>query len=267
MEKIKVAVNGYGVTGKRVAEAVMLQPGMELSGVCDVATDWRMKVANVKGIPVYAYNFDAYEKMRAAGITTAGILADLLKQADIVVDCTSKEFRVQNVKQYRKSGVEFIVQDGEKHETNRHPFATRATHETATGKTLARVVFCHTISIVKTLTALKNAAALKKARSTPPHQTTGPWENLRIDVMDTRLPEMNVPSCGEPDVQCIDPAPGVVTTAVKVPDSICYPQNGEMRWASPAAIKDAPGAFQITKPGALAISEFPDSIIIYRYSC
>lgn len=39
MEKIKFAVNGYGVIGKRVADAVHLQEDMELSGVCDVVTD------------------------------------------------------------------------------------------------------------------------------------------------------------------------------------------------------------------------------------
>ena len=32
MKKIKVAVNGYGVIGKRVANAVTLQDDMELMG-------------------------------------------------------------------------------------------------------------------------------------------------------------------------------------------------------------------------------------------
>ena len=39
MPPIKVAVNGYGVIGKRVADAVALQPDMELVGVADVAVD------------------------------------------------------------------------------------------------------------------------------------------------------------------------------------------------------------------------------------
>ena len=39
MDKVKVAVNGYGVIGKRVADAVCLQDDMELIGVCDVALD------------------------------------------------------------------------------------------------------------------------------------------------------------------------------------------------------------------------------------
>ena len=39
MKKVKVAVNGYGVIGKRIADAVGLQEDMELVGVCDVMSD------------------------------------------------------------------------------------------------------------------------------------------------------------------------------------------------------------------------------------
>lgn len=42
MKKVKVGVNGFGVIGKRVADAVQLQEDIELSGVCEVVTDWRI---------------------------------------------------------------------------------------------------------------------------------------------------------------------------------------------------------------------------------
>jgi glyceraldehyde-3-phosphate dehydrogenase (NAD(P)) len=35
-KRVKVAVNGYGVIGKRVADAVILQDDMELAGICDL---------------------------------------------------------------------------------------------------------------------------------------------------------------------------------------------------------------------------------------
>lgn len=54
MEKIRVAINGYGVIGKRVADAVHLQEDMELAGVCDVITDWRIQMAVLKKYPVFA---------------------------------------------------------------------------------------------------------------------------------------------------------------------------------------------------------------------
>lgn len=43
--KIQVAVNGYGVIGKRIADAIVVQDDMELVGVSDVVSDWRIKVA------------------------------------------------------------------------------------------------------------------------------------------------------------------------------------------------------------------------------
>lgn len=52
MNKVKVAVNGYGVIGKRVADAVRRQDDMELVGVSDVVTDYRIKPAAVLGLSV-----------------------------------------------------------------------------------------------------------------------------------------------------------------------------------------------------------------------
>ena len=42
MKKQKIALIGYGVIGKRVADAVALQDDMELTGVADVISDWRI---------------------------------------------------------------------------------------------------------------------------------------------------------------------------------------------------------------------------------
>lgn len=43
--KTQVAIVGYGVIGKRVAEAITRQPDMVLAGVADVVVDWRVRVA------------------------------------------------------------------------------------------------------------------------------------------------------------------------------------------------------------------------------
>ena len=70
--KARVAVNGYGVIGKRVADAVRLQPDMELVGVSDVAGDYRVQVAEVHGIPVYAMTEEAWSTMREMASTSTG---------------------------------------------------------------------------------------------------------------------------------------------------------------------------------------------------
>lgn len=77
MNEMRVAVNGYGVIGKRVADAVRMQPDMRLVGVADVAADWRIQTATVLGIPVYAADGDAGDRMRQAGLPVAGEFDDL----------------------------------------------------------------------------------------------------------------------------------------------------------------------------------------------
>ena len=50
--KTRVAVNGYGVIGKRVATAVRLQTDMEVVSVADVCADWRLRI-EVRLMPCY----------------------------------------------------------------------------------------------------------------------------------------------------------------------------------------------------------------------
>jgi glyceraldehyde-3-phosphate dehydrogenase type II len=71
--RVRVAVNGYGVIGKRVADAVTLQDDMELVGVADVSTDYRIRVAVERGFPIYASMPEQRSDMERAGIPVAGI--------------------------------------------------------------------------------------------------------------------------------------------------------------------------------------------------
>ena len=90
--KVRMAVNGYGVIGKRIADAVAAQDDMELVGVADVVTDWRIRAAQLKGHSVYAASAPAAEAMRTAGIAVAGGLEDLLSRAEVVADATPEVY-------------------------------------------------------------------------------------------------------------------------------------------------------------------------------
>ena len=70
-QNIRVAVNGYGVIGKRVADAVRLQPDMELVGVADVVSDYRVKAAVVLGLSIYTSLPEKMNEMKDAGIAVA----------------------------------------------------------------------------------------------------------------------------------------------------------------------------------------------------
>jgi glyceraldehyde-3-phosphate dehydrogenase (NAD(P)) len=68
-QKTRVAVNGYGVIGKRVAAAVAQQQDMSLAGGSDVLTDWRARVVTRNGVALFGATADHVAAMRAAGLT------------------------------------------------------------------------------------------------------------------------------------------------------------------------------------------------------
>ncbi len=222
MEKIKIAVNGYGVIGKRVAEAVTLQEDMELVGIGDVAADWRIKAAAAKGYPIFANTDEGRKAMDNQNISAAGGLDDLLDAVDVVVDCAPKKFGAQNAELYKTAGVKFIVQGGEKHETTGHSFSAENNYASALNRESTRVVSCNTTSIVRTLSALKRAGLLNKARGTLLRRATDPWESHKNGIMNTMVPEPEIPSHQGPDAQSVDPELDVVTAAVKVPQTLSH---------------------------------------------
>jgi glyceraldehyde-3-phosphate dehydrogenase (NAD(P)) len=222
MEKIKVAVNGYGVIGKRVADAVSIQDDMELAGVCDVITDWRIKMAALKNYLVFASDDRFKSKMNEAGIKTSGTLDNLIASSDIIVDCTPKKIAAQNIELYKKHGKKFILQGGEKHESTGHSFSAENNYSTALNRDSTRVVSCNTTSIVRTLTALKHAGLLLKARGTLLRRATDPWESHLEGIMNTLVPEKDIPSHQGPDAQSVDPTLNVITSAVKVPVTLSH---------------------------------------------
>ena len=111
--KLRVAVNGYGVIGKRAADAVALQPDMEIAGNADVAADWRIEVAVQRGFAIFAASDTSGDAMCAAGLPISGGPADMLALADVVVDSTPKSIATANIAAYRSAGRKFVVQGGE----------------------------------------------------------------------------------------------------------------------------------------------------------
>lgn len=218
--KLRVAINGYGVIGKRVADAVRLQSDMEVAGIADVAADWRTQVAAQKGFGVFGANEVASAAMTESGIPVSGTLANLLASADVVVDCTPKSIAAANVVAYRASGLKFIVQGGEKHAVTGHSFVAESSYSSAIDRPSTRVVSCNTTSIVRTLTALKSAGLLASARGTLLRRATDPWESHETGIMNTLVPEATIPSHQGPDAQSVDPELDVVTMAVKVPQTL-----------------------------------------------
>ena len=248
---IRVAVNGYGVIGKRVADAVAAQEDMKLVGIADVVTDWRPTMAMRGGIRLFAAGEEHVDAMREAGLEVSGVLDDLLGQTDVVVDCTPKRVAARNVELYRQRGLKFIVQGGEKHSVTGHSFVAEANYGTALGRAATRVVSCNTTSIVRTLSALKRSGLLHKARGTLLRRATDPWESHEGGIMNTLVPEPEIPSHQGPDAQTVDPELDIITMAVKVPETLAHLHYWTVELTRAASKEEVLAAFRTSSRIAL----------------
>ena len=251
LKNIRVAVNGYGVIGKRVAAAVALQEDMSLAGVSDVVTDWRAHMVTRNGFSLFGAAAEHVGAMRTAGLDVTGTLDDLLGQADVVVDCTPKRVAAKNIDIYRRRGLKFILQGGEKHSATGHSFVAESNYASALDREATRVVSCNTTSIVRTLTALKRAGLLKRARGTLLRRATDPWESHESGIMNTLVPEPEIPSHQGPDAQSVDPDLDVVTMAVKVPETLAHLHYWSVQMTRPASKEEVLDAFRASSRIAL----------------
>src|SRR5690606_18609975 len=155
-----------------------------------------------------------------------------------------KKVAATNVETYRKRGVQFIVEGGEKHSLTGHSFVAESNYASALGRESTRVVSCNTTSIVRTLAALKRAGLLKKARGTLLRRATDPWESHQSGIMNTLVPEPDIPSHQAPDAQSVDPELDVVTMAVKVPETLAHMHYWAVQLPRPASKDEVLEAFR-----------------------
>jgi len=241
---VRVGINGYGVIGKRVADAIALQDDIELAGVVDISTDWRPRMAIRRGFRLYGATVGHVESMRQAGLNVSGSLEDLLKTSDLIVDCTPKRVAAKNIDLYRQHRRKFILQGGEQHDVTGHSFVAESSFAGAIGRESTRVVSCNTTSIVRTLTALKRAGLLKKARGTLLRRATDPWESHLGGIINTLVPEESIPSHQGPDARYVDPDLDVVTMAVKVPETLAHVHFWSVEMTHPANKEEVLNAFR-----------------------
>ena len=242
-KRISVGVVGYGVIGRRVADAVRLQPDMQLTGVADVAADWRVAQAVSHGMRLFAATDEARAGMTQAGLTVVGNLGELIDSCDVIVDCTPKRRGAANTEIYRAHGKPFIVQGGEKHDAAGHSFVAEVSYADAIGRPATRVVSCNTTSIVRTLSALKRAGLLVKARGTLLRRATDPWESHLNGIINTLVPEPQLPSHQGPDAQHVDPGLDVVTIAIQVPETLGHVHSWSVELTREATKEEVLAAF------------------------
>ncbi len=216
---IKVGVNGYGVIGKRVADAVMLQDDMELVGIAKRDADYKAIVAAKHGISIF--NSGDEKGFRGSDIEVAGTLDDMLSQVDVVVDCTPEGVGASNKQLYDKRGIKAIWEGGEEHELTGMSFNAYANYDKAVGAERVRVVSCNTTGLIRTLYPLQQAfgiesvnAVLVRRAADPPETKKGPINALE--------PDAGIPSHHGPDVKTVMSGLNIETVAIKAPTTIMH---------------------------------------------
>jgi len=215
--KVKVAVNGYGVIGRRVADAVAKQDDMEVVGVCKVSPDYKALFALKKGFKLFAADEKGVEKFRKMGVNVSGTVADMVKEADIIVDATPGDIGPQNKEMYAKASKKAIFQGGEEHELTGFSFVAQCNYNQALGRQFVRVVSCNTTALCRVLNALDLAFGVEKARVVIARRAADPDEIGRGPIDAVVLDPVTLPSHHGPDVKTVLPHLNITTMAVKVP--------------------------------------------------
>ena len=220
---IKVAINGYGTIGKRVADAVDAQNDMEIVGVTKTRPAFGCDLAVRKNFPIYC-TYDDSEKIAAfgeAGYECRGGLSDLLAAADIVIDCSPGKVGAANKEKYEAAGIKWIFQGGEKHAMTGNSYTSSANHLENLNVNGTRVVSCNTTGLSRTLVPLYNHCGQLKVECTMIRRAADPGDSNKGPINAIK-PVLHVPSHHGPDVMTVKPEIEINSMAVAVPTTLMH---------------------------------------------
>ncbi len=227
METIRVGLHGYGTIGKRVADAILLQKDMELIGITAHSANYRVEIAQERGISIYSSDREneikSTEEFKKNGITIKSNFDNFLKDIDVIVDCTPKKIGAANKLLYTKAGIKAIYQGGEKADIGQS-FVAQCNYKEAINKQHIRVVSCNTTGLSRTIHAIHTHYPIKRVRATLIRRATDPSDSDKGPI-NSIVPAFELPSHHGPDVRTIIPDVEVFTTAVIVPTTLMHMHN------------------------------------------
>lgn len=213
----RIAINGYGVIGRRLADAVSIQPDMELVGITKVRPDYKARFAVQKGYKLYGIDDKSANALRDAGLPVEGTTRDLVSQSDVVLDSSPEEEGAKNISLYRALGKKAIFQGGEEHELTGISFVAQCNYEKARNRQFVRVVSCNSTALCRVLSSLHEEFGISKANVVITRRATDPDDSSKGPIDSVVLDPVSVPSHHGPDVNTVLPDFPVVSMAMKVP--------------------------------------------------
>ncbi|WP_178915152.1 type II glyceraldehyde-3-phosphate dehydrogenase [Natronomonas gomsonensis] len=233
---IQVAVNGYGTIGKRVADAVALQPDMELIGVAKTRPNHEAELAVENDYPLYAAIEDRVHLFEEAGIELAGTVEELVEAADIVVDACPSGIGAENKSLYEEYDTPALYQGGEDADLVDVSFNARSNFAEAADADHVRVVSCNTTGLSRLLAPLQEEYGVEKARVTLVRRGGDPAQTGRGPINDILPNPVSLPSHHGPDVNTIFPDLAIDTLGLKVPATLMHTHSVNV------TLEDAPDA-------------------------
>jgi glyceraldehyde-3-phosphate dehydrogenase (NAD(P)) len=219
--RVRVAINGYGTIGKRVADAVARQPDMELVGVTKTRPSFEARRAEEKRYPLYVAGEGKPSDFEAAGLHVAGTLQDLMAKVDAVVDASPEKIGKENRRLYEAAGVRAVFQGGEKADVADASFNALGNFAACRGKRMLRVVSCNTTGLARAAAVLEPNWGVEHWEATLVRRGADPAESKKGPINGI-LPTFQLPSHHGPDVRTIFPDLSIATTAVVVPTTLMH---------------------------------------------
>ena len=238
---LQVAINGYGTIGKRVADAVRAQPDMEVAGVAKTRPNFEAEQAVENGYPLYAAIEDRAERFDDAGIDLAGMVEELVDDADVVVDACPSGIGADNKSLYEEYDTPALYQGGEDADVADVSFNARSNFDDAVGADHVRVVSCNTTGLSRLVAPLREEYGVEKVRATLVRRGGDPAQTGRGPINDILPNPVSLPSHHGPDVQTIFPDLDIDTLGLKVPATLMHMHSVNVTLeteADAAAVRD-----------------------------
>lgn len=219
---IKVAINGYGTIGKRVADAVAAQKDMKVIGVSKTRPNAEAFVAKQRGYPLYIADISKKAAFEKVGLSVAGSVEDMCKAADIIVDATPGDVGATNKPLYEKLGKKALWQGGEEHEIAGFSFNSSCNYKDAIGRQFVRVVSCNTTGLCRIIHAIDKEYGIAHVHAIMVRRGSDPGEIKKGPIDAIVLDPVSVPSHHGPDVLSVLPHISIVTMAMIVPTTMMH---------------------------------------------
>ncbi len=212
-----VGIIGYGVIGRRVADAISAQPDMKVKGIVKKKPDYKANLAISRGFDLYAADDESKKMFENARLDVSGEIEDLVANVDMIVDASPKKIGSKHQEVYHTFRKKVVFQGGEPPEVADVSFVAQCNFDMAKGKDTVRVVSCNTTALCRILSAIDNNFGVQRARVVIIRRAVDPEETGKGIIDAVELDPVAIPSHHGPDVNTVLPSIKIISAAVKIP--------------------------------------------------